>query len=49
MLAPTEGSRSGVVTGPSQTQSAETLPEIVSFAISGTGLRAPLYRLASAD
>jgi len=29
MLAPTEGSRSGGVTGPSQTQSAETLPEIV--------------------
>jgi len=29
MLAPTEGSLSGVVTGPRQTQSAETLPEIV--------------------
>jgi len=26
--SPTEGSRSGVVTGPSQTRSAETLPEI---------------------
>src|ERR1700722_9348488 len=32
-LSPTEGSRSGVVTGPSHTQSEETLPEIVCMPV----------------
>src|SRR6267378_2953544 len=31
--SPTDGSRSGVVTGPSHTQSAETLPEIVCMPV----------------